>query len=177
MCNEPIHIFFAELGCQHCMPGKFWTWSVSLGHPVLLIQQQRWNTRAKTTVILGEGKKKSSAALHSDLDIIAWINSIIFIQISPAIDQQCLCLKLICLSQHIKAVYCILPLKPPCISVALCACVTSKLSQELTSTRWKTDLGKSTLQQHIGVYIGEENKINKSWSLLHCIKWLLYFHL
>lgn len=94
----------------------------------------------------GRGPTKSSAALHSDLDIIAWIKSIILIQISPATDQQYLCLKLICLSCQVKAAYCVLPLKSPCISVALCICVTSKLTEKLISIRWKTDLDKSTWQ-------------------------------
>lgn len=51
--------FFEELGCQHCMPGRFWIWFVSLGHPVLLHQQQRWNTSASTTITLGGGQKKA----------------------------------------------------------------------------------------------------------------------
>ena len=114
--------FSEELGCQHCMPGKFWTWSVSLGHPVLLIQQQRWNTRARITVILGEGQRKAA-----QLCIQTWINSIIVIQISPAIDQQYLCLKLICLSCQVKAVYCVSPLKSQRVSVALYVSLVSQL--------------------------------------------------
>lgn len=137
--------FFEEPGCQHCMPGRFWIWFVSLGHPVLLHQQQRWNTSASTTITLGGGQKKQCVSAfrpgyhcantihysYSDFtcnwSAVFMLNNDMFILPS----QSCVC---------------VLPLKSPCISVGLCVCVTSKLIEELISMRWKTDVDKSTLQ-------------------------------
>lgn len=83
---EPIHIFGrAELPTLDAR--QVWAWSVSPGHPELLIPAAEMKYKNQNQCYCGRGPTKSNADLHSDLDIIVWIKFVIFIQISPAIDQ------------------------------------------------------------------------------------------
>lgn len=109
MWHEPIHIFFDEWSCQQCVPGRFWIWSASLGHLVLLIQQQ--GRKEPGPLLFWERANKKHAGLHADLDIIVEMKSIIHSQISPAMDQHYLWLELIRLFCQAKALYCVLSLK------------------------------------------------------------------
>lgn len=87
MCRLSQFTFLEELSCQQWMPGRFWAWFVSPGHPELLIPAAEMKYKNQNQCYCGRGPTKSNADLHSDLDIIMWIKFVIFIQISPAIDQ------------------------------------------------------------------------------------------
>lgn len=79
LCAMSQFTFFEELGCQRCIPGRFWTWSVSLWHPVLLTQPQRWNTRARTIVMLGEGQQKAvKFCIQTWISLRGWIPLFLF---------------------------------------------------------------------------------------------------
>lgn len=54
--------FFDERSCQQCMPGRFWIWSASLGHLVLLIQQQRRKEPGPLLFWERANKKRCSSA-------------------------------------------------------------------------------------------------------------------
>lgn len=56
------------------------------GHPALLIPTVKMKYKSQNQCYCGGEPTKNNAGLHSDLDIVAWIKCVIFIQIAPAIS-------------------------------------------------------------------------------------------